>query len=137
MGGDVMATGKLCFKSFTFFMLQPIGITIELIVSYLWHRLQSDVPNPKKTIATEGCKNTGQATEEQHNDKSLAEDLIPPLWIRCVGSIWVALWMLWTAAYMADALNFARLSANPGQNLVASLPVGILKVSNPSTITSH
>jgi hypothetical protein len=120
MGGDVMATGKLCFKSFTFFMLQPIGITVELVVSYLWCLPENSEGNPKTSTAD--TKHIEQSPAKHHNDnfaintrKPLAEEPIPPLWIRCVGSIWVALWMLWTAAYMVDALYSARLSANSGQ----------------------
>ena len=96
--GDAMATGKVGFKSFTFFMLQPFGITIEIVVSSLWHRLKRDQPDRHKTTV-----NAGQ--QKHHNgNKSLPEEPIPPAWVRCVGFIWVTLWMVWTAAYTVDIL---------------------------------
>jgi hypothetical protein len=66
----------------------------------------------EKSVANE--KNVEQIQQKHHNCRSSTEDSIPPLWIRCLGRIWVALWMVWTAAYMVDALYSARLSANPG-----------------------
>jgi hypothetical protein len=99
LGGDVMATGQLGFKTFTFFMLQPFGITIETVICYLWRQFQGARSEPQKTTQL----------KSNQNGKPLVEEPIPPLWIRCVGSIWVAVWMLWTAAFMADALLSARL----------------------------
>jgi hypothetical protein len=105
-----MARGELGFKSFTFFMLQPFGITIEVLVSYLWRRFQRDERNP---TAKGGTGSVERAQGKYHNDKPLGGESIPPLWIRCVGSIWLTLWILWTAAYLADA----SLSTHPGQIL--------------------
>lgn len=106
-GGDLMATGKLGSKSLTFFMLQPLGISVEIVVSRLWSRLQG---GPMKSRG----KNL---VERNSSDKyhGAAEDSIPPLWIRCVGFIWVALWMVWSGAYIVDALYAARLAANFGR----------------------
>jgi len=117
IGGDVMSTGKLGFKTFTFFMLQPVGITIEIVVSYLWHKLQCDDPNPRRATVNRRTEKIDRAQEKSSSGnipnadgKPFAEDPIPALWIRCVGSIWLALWMMWTAAYMVDGLYAARLA---------------------------
>jgi hypothetical protein len=114
--GDVMAMGNPPnkFKSLTFFMLQPFGITFELVVSYIWRRFQPDESTPKKPTTNGSTRNAGEKDHTSNDSKSSS---IPPLWIRCVGSIWVALWMVWTAAYMADVIYSARLRlrASSGQ----------------------
>ena len=93
-GGETMATRKAGFKSITFFMLQPFGIVIELVVSYLWHQLHRN-----------GTKKFGPVLKKHDND----EEGPPPPWIRAIGTIWVMLWMVWTGAYMVDPLYSAFL----------------------------
>ena len=88
-GGELMGTRKAGFKSITFFMLQPFGIVIELVVSYLWHQLQ------RKGV---------EAVLEKHDND---EEGRPPLWIRGIGIIWVMLWIVWTGAYLVDPLYSA------------------------------
>ena len=96
-----MATGKVAFNSFTFFMLQPFGIVVELVVSYLWHQLQDN-----------GAMKSEPVLEKLDTDK---EEEVPPPWIRGIGSIWVILWMVWTCAYMVDPLYSALLSTKVEQ----------------------
>jgi len=112
-----MATGKLGFKSFTFFMLQPFGITIEIFVSYLWRRIQGDNESDRQKT-----KPAHQKQRIGNNGRGFAEESIPPVWVRCIGFIWLMCWMVWTAAYMLDALLLAHmLSSKPRADLKFNL----------------
>ena len=99
-----MATGKLGFKSFTFFMLQPFGITIEIIVSSLWRRLRHDQSN--RHTSTVNARTT---TQQEHYTGDTSNKSDKSLLVRCVGLIWVTLWMVWTAAYMVDVMLYGHL----------------------------
>ena len=101
MAGDAMITGRIIFKAFTFFMLQPVGITIELVIAYLWHRLNgSDVD-----------------AQRQRNKDKQNEAPIPPAWIRCVGFIWLTFWMACSAPYIVDPLCAAGVFRDPRADL--------------------
>jgi len=46
MAGDAMVTGRIIFSAFTFFMLQPFGITIELLIVHIWHQFSGSQDKP-------------------------------------------------------------------------------------------
>jgi len=96
MGGDRMLSGKMSFGSFKFFMLQAVGITIEVFVCFLWrclrkeNRGEPDFTREKRSISTKSA--------------SYRSENLPPMWTRCVGFTWFALWSIWTGAFMMDAM---------------------------------
>ena len=78
-------------------MMQPFGIVIEVVVSYVWRQCQK---NGSKTF---------ESVLKKHNNDA------PPLWIRGIGTIWVVVWMVWSGAYLADSMYSALFSANAEQ----------------------
>ena len=116
MGGDAMITGRIIFQAFTFFMLQPVGITLELVVAHLWHRFNG---SQDKTIDSHG--GTGSRVvgnpQKQINGNKRSEAPIPPVWIRCVGFIWLTFWMAWTAPYIVDPLCAVGVFIDPRLDL--------------------
>ena len=100
MAGDSMLTGRVLFSSFTFFMLQPLGITIERVVAHLWR--QFTVSRDKTSAADE--LDVGRKSQVDAKKRRGCEEPIPPLWIRCVGFIWLAYWIALTAPYIVDPL---------------------------------
>ncbi|KAF5327683.1 hypothetical protein D9619_004301 [Psilocybe cf. subviscida] len=79
IGGEYMATKRLMLGgTVKFFMLQPVAIIFEQTVGYLWTR-RSPPPTKQKGHTT-----------------------VPPLWVRCVGHIWVVLFYSWTLPFMMD-----------------------------------
>lgn len=127
MAGDAMITGKIVFKAFRFFMLQPFGIILELLVIYLWRRFSG---SQGTTCAADGrghgqLKGDAAPSEtqvdgvqrERRNVYKESEEPIPPLWIRCMGFIWVIFWMAWTAPYIVDPLCAVGVFRDPRLNL--------------------
>ena len=119
MAGDAMITGRIIFQAFTFFMLQPVGITLELVVAYLWHRFNGSQDN----AIDEDDFNRGTdsravgSPQKQRNRNKRSEAPIPPTWIRCVGFIWLTFWMAWTAPYFVDSLCTVGVFIKPRMDL--------------------
>lgn len=79
IGGEYMATKRLMLGgTVKFFMLQPVAIVFEQVVVHLW--------------AGRGVSPT----------KQKGHTTLPPLWVRCVGYVWVALFYSWTLPFMMD-----------------------------------
>jgi hypothetical protein len=115
-----MVTGKIIFKAFTFFMLQPFGITIELLVAHLWHQFGG---SQDKISAVDVGRLNGYTkaqdggSRKRRNGYSKSEEPIPPLWIRCVGFIWLTFWMAWTAPHIIDPLCAVGVFTDPRADL--------------------
>ena len=41
----------------------------------------------------------------------------PPLWIRCVGYLWVASWFVWSLAFMIDPMTSTNIFVDPRVDL--------------------
>jgi hypothetical protein len=120
MAGDAMVTGKIIFKAFTFFMLQPFGITLELLVVHLWYQFSGDQDKSSPVDAHDvghlktRTKSRGDVNKDsQSNGGGKSTERIPPLWIRCVGFGWLVIWMAWTAPYIIDPLCIVDVFSNP------------------------
>ncbi len=135
MGGDRMISGKIGFGSFKFFMLQPVGITIEVFVCFLWRyfiprinqggQIETPVKVARVTMENDNGKDkeyrndsdvTGQKRPISTKSEPYRSENLPPMWIRCVGFAWFALWSIWTAAFMMDPLCPAAMT-NPQLDL--------------------
>jgi len=101
-----MATGRISLRFFKFFMLQPLGITVELVVAYIWRKFNAQRDDFNSATNT----NTGRNMKKSDGDKKSNGQKLPPLWIRCVGYIWVTMWMVWTGAYPAEAYHLGLYS---------------------------
>ena len=114
MGGDKMLTGRLTFGwSFMCFMLQPVGIAFESLVCYLWGHwwgTQRSSSNGHRKANTSGInpRRFGMA-----NRIEMPDGPDPPLWIRCIGHIWVAIWFTWSAAYFVDPMCAMDMFSDP------------------------
>ena len=121
MGGDKMLTGRLTFGwSFMFFVLQPFGIAFESLVCYLWTHWRGTQHSSSKT----GHRKASGSGRDQANDISarrfsmenrieMRDESDPPLWIRSIGHIWVAIWFTWTAAYFIDPMCAKDMFSDP------------------------
>jgi len=119
MAGDAMITGRIIFKAFTFFMLQPVGITLELVMAYLWHRFNGSRDKTVDEDDSNGATNSrvGGSSQKQRNGDKRSEAPIPPAWIRCVGFIWLTFWMAWTTPYIVDPLCALGVFRDPRADL--------------------
>jgi hypothetical protein len=121
MGGDRMLSGKMNFGSFKFFMLQAVGITIEVFVCFLWRCLiprisqggQIEIPVKVARVTMENDNGNEYRDKSDFNGEkrlisaksaSYQSENLPPMWTRCVGFTWFALWSIWTVAFMMDAM---------------------------------
>jgi hypothetical protein len=114
MAGDAMVTGKIILKAFTFFMLQPFGITIEILVAHLWRQFSGSPDNTSSLHVHDTVK---RDTKSRGDGDKRSEEPIPPVWIRCVGFIWLIFWMAWTAPYVADPLCVVGVFRDPHADL--------------------
>jgi hypothetical protein len=124
MGGDAMVTGKIIFKAFTFFMLQPFGITIEILVAHLWRQFSGSQDNTSPVHVHDAgnlktdTKSRGDGDEKsQRKGDRKSEEPIPPVWIRCIGFIWLIFWMAWTAPHVVDPLCVVDVFRDPRADL--------------------
>ncbi len=123
MAGDKMLTGKLSFNwSFMCFILQPLGIALESLVCYLWGRWwgtqqsSSMTPNPVHRKANASGRDQVNGNSKcfiMANRIEMRDESDPPLWIRCIGHIWVAIWFTWTAAYFVNPMCAMDMFSNP------------------------
>jgi hypothetical protein len=136
MGGDRMLTGKTGFGAFTFFVLQAVGITVEIFVSFLWHCcIPQANGGGSGEMSVKAGRSMGSANgmDKEYRDNSDAttsrksstanksgpypsEDL-PPIWIRCVGLGWVVLWFIYSAAYFMDPVCSVNMVTLPRLDL--------------------
>lgn len=116
MAGDAMVTGKIIFKAFTFFMLQPVGITIEIFVGHLWRQVK-DMTSSVDNDDVEHSNTNGKSRINGSKQNKKIEEPIPPIWIRCVGLIWLVYWMAWTAPYIVDPLCAVGVFRDPRVDL--------------------
>ena len=122
MGGDKMLTGKLTFDwSFMCFILQPLGIALESLVCCLWGHWWGTQQSSSNGYRKVNASGRDQATSinprrfgmtvtkgiEMRNESD------PPLLIRCIGYIWVAIWFTWTAAYFVDPMCAMDMFSDP------------------------
>jgi len=114
MAGDAMVTGKIIFKAFTFFMLQPFGITIEILATHLWRQFSGFPDNTSSVHVHDAVK---RDTMSRGDGDNKSEEPIPPVWIRCVGFIWLIFWMAWTAPYVVDPLCVVGVFRDPHADL--------------------
>jgi hypothetical protein len=123
MAGDAMVTGKIIFKAFTFFMLQPVGITIELLVVHLWSQVSgtqdktSAVHRHDLNGETKSQVDSRKKSQSQMIGYNEADEPVPSPWIRCMGFIWVAFWMALTAPHIVDPLCLADVFRDPRLDL--------------------
>ncbi|KAF9522159.1 hypothetical protein CPB83DRAFT_864924 [Crepidotus variabilis] len=134
VGGDRMLTGKLGAGAFKLFMLQPLGLTLEFFADYLWCRFIQQFspplrnkPTPLKTNgyfkdptkSTEtldigGYGNVGLRGYNQHRGQGRDT---APTWVRFVGLVWVAVWAVWTVAFMVDPMCSVGMFTDPRVDL--------------------
>lgn len=137
MCGDRMLTGKIVFgSSLKFFMLQAVGITIEMIIRFLWRYCNpgSSQGGPAEISVKVGqipingyLKDNDLDVRQQksfvasNRERHITEDL-PPIWIRCVGFAWFALWAVWTVPYMMDPICVMEMASKPQLDLSGLSP---------------
>lgn len=99
--GERMLIGRLGFGAFTFFMLQPLGISIESAATFLWN-----LHNLPKTISSGTALTPSSSTV---NDVAKR----PSVWIRCIGYTWVASWFIWSLTFMIDPMVQVGMFVDP------------------------
>jgi len=122
MGGDKMLTGRMTLGwSFLFFILQPLGIAFESLVCYLWDLSQGTQQPSSNTSIPRQRKVNGSGRDQVNNPRrfsmesriEMRDESDAPLWIRCIGHIWVAIWFTWTAAYFINPMCAMDMFSDP------------------------
>ncbi|KAF9483204.1 hypothetical protein BDN70DRAFT_874080 [Pholiota conissans] len=109
IGGEVMLTGHISYGAFTFFALQPIAIIIETLVAFLWHSITRQ-PQPKASYKSPASDNgnadsgTEGASVSCFVGSEVEQAGAGQLWMRYAGYVWVALWFVWSLAFMIDPM---------------------------------
>lgn len=119
MGGDRMLTGKTGFGALTFFVLQAVGITIEIFVCFLWRCCipQADGGGSVEMSVKAGRPMGSAKSSAASKSGPYPSENLPPIWIRCVGFAWVVLWSIYTAAYFMDPVCSVNMVTLPRLDL--------------------
>ena len=112
-------------------MLQAVGIrvTIEVFVCFLWcyfiprinqgGQIETPVKVARVTMEGDNGKDkeyrddsdvTGQKRPIPTKSEPYRSENLPPMWTRCVGFAWFALWSIWTVAFMMDPICSAAMT---------------------------
>ncbi|KIM39284.1 hypothetical protein M413DRAFT_19814 [Hebeloma cylindrosporum] len=112
IGGEYMLIGRMGSGAFKFFVLQAAAIMLEKVVASGWAYFnpsldiidESDA-RTKQQNGKNGVKNSfpdGSNNERSRGGPKAKSE--PPIWIRCVGYVWVFLWLVWSLAFMIDPM---------------------------------
>src|SRR5258705_5243553 len=95
----------------SFLMLHPVGISIERFIVHFRRQFSGSQDKP---IMVDNFDKS-QVTKS-HGYRKI-EEPIPPLWIRCVGFIWLAFWIALTAPYIVNPLCVVGVFSDPRVDL--------------------
>ncbi|KAF8903716.1 membrane bound O-acyl transferase family-domain-containing protein [Gymnopilus junonius] len=130
IGGEYMLLGRWEWNgAFAFFQLQAVGITIEKIVAWVWSQTPGHGRKEKDDRTHIGPDVNGNAQSNGKNDKGTpngaalkekatdVDAVLPALWVRFIGYIWVASWFVWSLAFMIDPMTTTGMFADPRVDL--------------------
>ena len=98
-----MLLGRFGSGALKFFVLQPLALVLEKAVASNWGKSSS--PNTSKN----GKRSRIGPETNAAND--------PPMWVRCVGYIWVFLWFVWTLPFFIDPMVPLGIFVDPRVDL--------------------
>jgi len=126
VGGEYMLLKRFGTGSIAFFMLQAIGINLEILLQFIWSHLSgtppsSSHPTKEKTKGkmngyTNGNGSVALSPTSSNNMKTPLKER-PPLWIRLMGYTWVLVWFTWTVPFMIDPVVAAGMFTNSAADL--------------------
>ncbi|PPQ75608.1 hypothetical protein CVT24_010927 [Panaeolus cyanescens] len=132
VGGDVMLLKKMSWASFKFFAIQSIAIIAEKLVAEIWTRLGFSI-YPKERVEENGeypRNGHGNGKEKTHVKYSQSQSTSktleqkPHLWIRMIGYLWVAWWLVYSVAFMVNPLVSIQMLTDPKVDLRLNSPQG-------------
>jgi len=112
IGGEYMLIGRMGYGAFNFFVLQSAAIMLEKMVAsgcaYFNPPLDTDGNDVRTKLQNghNGVKSLSpNPSKKSERSRSGSEGKSePPIWLRCVGYIWVFLWFVWSLAFMIDPM---------------------------------
>jgi len=107
-----MLIGRMGYGALKFFVLQSAAVMLEKMVASGWAYFNPPLDIDGNDVRTKhrnghnGMKNLSpNAAQKSERWRTGPEAKSrPPIWLRCVGYIWVFLWFVWSLAFMIDPL---------------------------------
>jgi hypothetical protein len=124
IGGDYMLLGRFGSDTLKFFVLQPVAIILEKAVAFGWSLFNPPDGSDARTNRSKGHNDLKSLSDNTSKDgkrlRSGLETKIvsePPMWLRCVGYIWVFLWFVLSLPFTIDPLVSLGIFTDPRVDL--------------------
>jgi hypothetical protein len=121
IGGEYMLLGRFGSGALKFFVLQPVAIILEKVVASAWARFNPVPPaavangNDTKAKQPNGLNGNGNGVKGlspntskngERSQSRLERKIVgtPPVWLRCVGYVWVFAWFVLTLPFIIDPM---------------------------------
>jgi len=127
VGGEYMLLGRFGSGALKFFILQPVAITLEKMVTFSWSffnpplDINGSNPRTKQPNGQNSMKNLSPNTSKNSElsrsglEMEVASEL--PMWLRYVGYIWVFLWFVFSYPFSIDPLVSRGIFTDPRVDL--------------------
>ena len=107
-----MLIGRMGYGTFKFFILQSVAITLEKAVASCWAYFNPPFDTNRNGVQTNGQNGHNGVTDSpsytsKRSDRSrskLEAENAPPIWLKCVGYVWVLLWFVCSLPFMIDPM---------------------------------
>jgi len=110
-----MLIGRMGYGAFKFFILQSVAITLEKTVASCWAYFNpplningNDGAQTNRQNGHDGVTDSPSYTLKR-SDRSRSRleaknSNEPPIWLKCVGYVWVLHWFVWSLPFMIDPM---------------------------------
>lgn len=114
IGGEYMLLGKMGYGAASFFLLQPVGITLEILAA----AIRNQVAHPRGRLQGHAHSTSNREMINGNGLKSTPKSSpTPSIWIRFIGYVWVVLWFAYSLPPMVDPLINFGMFVDPGHDL--------------------
>ena len=123
-----MLIGRMDGGAFKFFVLQSAAMILEKIVISGWTHFNPplDIDGSEALTKRQNGHNRVKSlppNASKRDEQSRSGPEVPPIWLRCVGYVWVILWFAWSSTFMIDPMVSSGIFVDDFHKLVRSLLV--------------
>ena len=122
-----MLIGRMGAGAFKFFVLQSAAIILERVVISGWAHFNALLDGNEARTKRQNGRNhvkslsPNASKRDERSRRGSEAKSVPPIWLRCLGYVWVILWFVWSLPFIVDPMVSTGMFVDDFHILVRSL----------------